>query len=214
MCRNVMRLRHLSEISGSCRMARNGVWPDRSAMKPVQDADADERRLRPLVLAILVVVVLGGAFDLYMDAPDDLLSAHVLIEVALMLISATVAVVLWRAWRRTARQLTDTRQSLEVSQADREAWRARAEQALHGLGQAINEQFEAWALTPSEREVALLLLKGYGHKQVAALTNRSERTVRQHAVSVYNKSGQGGRAELAAFFLEGLMLPAPHANEP
>jgi DNA-binding NarL/FixJ family response regulator len=55
--------------------------------------------------------------------------------------------------------------------------------------------------------VALLLLKGYGHKQVAARTDRSERTVRQHAVSVYSKSGQGGRAELAAFFLEGLMLP-------
>ncbi len=169
--------------------------------------DDSEGRLRWLVLAVLAVVVLGGAFDLYMDAPDDLLSAHVLVELALMTVSATVGVVLWRAWRRTAQQLSVTRQSLEASQADREAWRGRAEQALHGLGQAINEQFDAWGLTPSEREVALLLLKGYGHKQIAAQTNRGERTVRQHAVAVYSKSGQGGRAELAAFFLEGLMLP-------
>jgi hypothetical protein len=40
----------------------------------------------------------------------------------------------------------------------------------------------------------------------AARTSRSERTVRQHAVSIYQKSGLGGRAELAAFFLEGVRL--------
>ena len=52
-----------------------------------------------------------------------------------------------------------------------------------------------------------MLLKGLGHKQIAAATGRSERTVRQHAGVVYEKSGLGGRAELAAFFLQDLMLP-------
>jgi hypothetical protein len=37
--------------------------------------------------------------------------------------------------------------------------------------------------------------------------------VRQHAVSVYRKSGLSGRAELAAFFLEDLLLPQPAAAE-
>jgi DNA-binding NarL/FixJ family response regulator len=55
--------------------------------------------------------------------------------------------------------------------------------------------------------VALLLLKGHGHKQIAAMTGRSERTVRQHAVAVYEKSGLHGRAELAAFFLDAVPLP-------
>jgi hypothetical protein len=45
------------------------------------------------------------------------------------------------------------------------------------------------------------------HKQIAARTGRSERTVRQHAVSVYERSGIGGRAELAAFYLQGLLPP-------
>jgi len=180
---------------------------------PMRDIEDDEeptedRRLRALVLAILAIVVAGGAFDLYLDAPTELLSAHVFVEVALMVVSATTGVVLWRAWRRTAERLAVTRRSLSESVADRESWRARAELSLQGLGHAINEQFDAWALTPSEREIALLLLKGYGHKQIAGQTNRSERTVRQHAVAVYSKSGQGGRAELAAFFLEELMLPA------
>ena len=52
-----------------------------------------------------------------------------------------------------------------------------------------------------------MLLKGYGHKEIAALTRRSERTVRQHAGVVYEKAGIAGRAELAAFFLNDLMLP-------
>lgn len=69
-------------------------------------------------------------------------------------------------------------------------------------------EFDAWGLTNAEREVAMLLLKGLGHKQIAAQTNRSERTVRQHAVVVYNKAGLSSRAELAAFFLQDLSLPA------
>jgi len=62
--------------------------------------------------------------------------------------------------------------------------------------------------TPAERDVALALLKGRSHKAIAHESGRSERTVRQHAVAVYQKSGLGGRTELSAFFLEGLMLPA------
>jgi DNA-binding NarL/FixJ family response regulator len=56
-------------------------------------------------------------------------------------------------------------------------------------------------------------LKGHGHKQIAALTGRGERTVRQHAVTVYQKSGLRGRAELAAFFLEGVLIPARQQEE-
>jgi hypothetical protein len=43
--------------------------------------------------------------------------------------------------------------------------------------------------------------------------DRSERTVRRHAVSVYRKSGLAGRAELLAFFLEDLLLPMDHEGE-
>jgi DNA-binding NarL/FixJ family response regulator len=40
------------------------------------------------------------------------------------------------------------------------------------------------------------------------LQGRSERTVRQHAIAVYSKAKVAGRAELSAFFLEDLLLPA------
>jgi len=168
----------------------------------------EDRRVRPIVLTVLSVVVAGSAVDLYLDKPADWFTPHVLIELALMFTSAAAAVFLWRAWRRTAHALVASERSRTAAEVDRRAWQSRAEQALRGMAYAIDQQFDAWKLTPAEREVALMLLKGHGHKQIAFGTGRSESTVRQHAVSVYGKSGQGGRAELAAFFLEGLMLPA------
>ena len=172
------------------------------------DEDALETmRVRFVVSAVLVVITVGGAVDLYFDAPKNWLTPHVLTEITLIAVSAGVAIYLWREWSRAVAGLAGARASVFAREAERDAWRQRAEAALDGLGRAIDDQFTAWGLTPSEREVALFLLKGHGHKKVAAVTHRSERTVRQHAVAVYEKSGLAGRAELAAFFLEGLMLP-------
>lgn len=166
----------------------------------------------PLAIAgILLLVALGGAVDLALDRPSNWLSVHVLFEVAMMAFSLSFAAYLWRGWRRATQSLQEATRAFasrhETLKAERDQWRDSAQSALAGLGVAIDHQFEAWKLTPAEREVALLLLKGYGHKQIAGATQRSERTVRQHAVTVYQKSGLAGRAELAAFFLEDLLLP-------
>ncbi len=59
-----------------------------------------------------------------------------------------------------------------------------------------------------ERETAILLLKGFSHREITSIAGKSEKTVRQHSVAIYRKSGLGGRAELSAFFLEDLLLPA------
>ena len=82
-----------------------------------------------------------------------------------------------------------------------------ASEALTGLSEAISEQFDGWSLTPAERRVAIGLLKGLSHKGIARQAGGSERTIRQHSVAIYRKSGLGGRAALAGFFLEALLLP-------
>ena len=82
-----------------------------------------------------------------------------------------------------------------------------AQEALRGLGEAIDSQFARWGLTPAEREVGLLLLKGLSHKEAAATRATSETTIRQQALAIYRKSGLRNRSELSAFFLEDLLLP-------
>lgn len=165
------------------------------------------RTMRMVLAGLLAAIVVGGAVDLLLDAPERWLSPHVVYELLLIGGAVAASVWLWRAWRAAAASAASLEHSLAERIAERDAWRDRARQSLESLGQAVNDQFEGWGLTPSEREVALLLLKGHGHKQIAADTGRSERTVRQHAVTVYRKAGLGGRAELAAFFLEDLRLP-------
>lgn len=173
------------------------------------EVDDDVRKLRPLLALVLVGTMIGGGIDLVLDAPDSLLSVHVLLEVALIVGALATSVVLWRGWWQSRQTLVETRHELAERAAERDAWRESAEAALAGLGRSIDERFSSWGLTAAEREVALMLLKGQSHKQIAFATGRSERTVRQHAVAVYQKSRLGGRAELAAFFLEDLMLPSP-----
>lgn len=170
--------------------------------------EENDTRLRLLLAVVLVVIMVGGTIDLVLDAPTDWLSFHVLFELGMIVAALVSATALWLGWWRSRQAVVAMARSLEERRAERDAWRASAEKALDGLGRAIDRQFDAWGLTPAEREVALLILKGYGHKQIAGLTGRSERTVRQHAVTVYGKAGLGGRAELAAFFLQDLMLPS------
>jgi DNA-binding NarL/FixJ family response regulator len=102
---------------------------------------------------------------------------------------------------RLDRELTETR-------AEAQRWSDEARDVLKGLGAAIDSQFDKWGLTPAERDVALLQLKGLRHKEIAELRQTSERTVRQQALSIYRKAGLSGRTDLAAFFLEDLLLPS------
>jgi len=172
------------------------------------DHDLDTRLRWILALALLSIIV-GGTVDLVMDRPTDWLSFHVVFETLMIAGALVMATTLWLGWWRSAQSAATLRASLAAQGAERDAWKASAQAALEGLARAIDAQFRAWRLTPAEREVALMLLKGYGHKEIAGLTGRSERTVRQHAGVVYEKAGLGGRAELAAYFLQDLMLPEP-----
>jgi DNA-binding NarL/FixJ family response regulator len=138
----------------------------------------------------------------------------VVYEVGMIASALTMVVVLWRRWWHAERSAEGLRDVLETHQAEREAWRQSATAAIEGLSRAIDQRLRSWGLTPTECEVALLILKGESHKRIAFLTGRSERTVRQHAVTIYSKSGLRGRAELAAFFLQDLVLPPTEDREP
>ena len=163
-----------------------------------------------LVLVLgLILIIVGGIIDLVLDAPATWLSFHVFFELLMIAGALVFTTALWIGWQNERIEAERLRASLAERNAERDAWKATAERALNQLGVAIDRQFHAWELTEAEREVALLLLKGYSHKHIAAETGRSERTVRQHAVAVYQKAGMNSRAELAAFFLDPIRLVPP-----
>ncbi len=181
-------------------------------------ARTDAAEARPLALAatgaaFALIAVLVGT-DVLGDTRSGAGWAHAAIEVALMAIALAAATALWwrlAALRRRARLLA---RDLDAARSEAARWRQDAEEVLRGLGEAIDAQFQRWGLSSAEREVALLLLKGLAHKEIAEVRETSERTVRQQSLAVYRKAGLTGRAELAAFFLEDLLLPGTGAAAP
>jgi DNA-binding CsgD family transcriptional regulator len=69
----------------------------------------------------------------------------------------------------------------------------------------IDRQFTAWALTPAERDVAFLALKGLDVAEIAGLRGAAQGTVRAQLTKIYAKAGVSGRAQFAAYFVEDLL---------
>ncbi len=158
--------------------------------------------------AIVAGVALFVGLELIEE--PDLTPSQFLLELLSItpVVMASVGVAL--LFRVTRRQRDDHLQvlhDLEIARVQGQRWRNESRSLLSGLGKAINEQFSRWNFTDAEREVALLLLKGLSTKEIAAVRAGSERTVREHARSIYSKAGLTGRSALSAFFLEDLLAP-------
>ena len=162
--------------------------------------------------AIFALTAASIAGDLVADLLSGAKPGHLTLESVAMGLSLVGLALMLRELRSTQARARDLERDLDGTRADLARWRSEAQEMLQGLGAAIDRQFERWELTPAEREVALLLLKGLSLKEVAGLRNTSERTVRQQALAVYRKAGLAGRAELSAFFLEDLLLPSEQSR--
>jgi len=167
----------------------------------------DLYRRRPLSVGLTLFLLVFAliATDIATDWGAGAPLSHVLAEFAVLALSGLGVVLLWRALWVTKETVAALSGDVERARLEAERWRAEARELLSGLRSAMERQFDRWSLTPAERDVTLLLLEGLGHKEIAARRRTSERTVRQQARVVYQKSGLSGRSELAAFFLGGLL---------
>jgi DNA-binding CsgD family transcriptional regulator len=177
---------------------------------------------RTLVVLFALMAVLVG-IDMIVDLGGRATLAHALLELLVVAIGFVAAGTIALRLRRSARDARDLREhaaelaaNLSATQQEAARWRSDAADLIAGLSEAIDAQLARWELSPAEREVALLLLKGLSHKEVAQVRSVSETTVRQQARSLYRKAGLSGRNHLAAFFLEDLLGPreAPSPRTP
>ncbi len=158
-------------------------------------------------ISLLISVLLAA--DIFDDLSHGADLSHVALEAGAVVLCSVVigmrAFSLTSEWKDQRRTLE---QELASTKGQRDEWRAKAREHLRGLSSVIDEQFEKWKLSQTEKMIGLLMLKGLSHKEIAGLRNSSERTVRQQASSLYSKAGLDGKGHLAAFFLEDLLLPA------
>ena len=128
-------------------------------------------------------------------------------EKALLALAVATTAHVTLETRGMARQRHDMLNDISRVRGESERWRATARAHVEGLSVAISQQFKDWKLSDSEADIALLMLKGLSQKDIAELRGTEETTVRQQATAVYRKSGLASRTDLAAFFLEDLLLP-------
>lgn len=156
---------------------------------------------------LIVLSLFAGFFilDIYFDLKEGIPLSHVWHEVALFVL-ALVAVV-WQIKVIISKNVHINSLNAELLETKKsyQEWKVKAQASSHELGRLIESQFAIWHLSDSERDVALLLIKGFSMKEIADVRQTHEKTVRQQATSIYKKSGLSGRQELAAFFLEDML---------
>ncbi len=69
----------------------------------------------------------------------------------------------------------------------------------------VKSQMEAWKLTDAEKEIAILLLRGFSHQQIAGVRQKSLRTIENQTASIYEKSSMRGKLEFISYFLTPLL---------
>lgn len=179
---------------------------EHSTLSDANETDVGRRRLL-VATGLFAGIAILMALDLFGDSETGADPTHLLIEGLVMALAIAGVGALWRGLRAAEARVARLDVDLEAARTEALRYKGEAAEALRGLGEAIDDQFERWKLTAAEREVGLLLLKGLSHREVAEIRATSEATVRQQALVVYRKSGLRNRSDLSAFFLEDLLLP-------
>jgi DNA-binding CsgD family transcriptional regulator len=73
--------------------------------------------------------------------------------------------------------------------------------------QQVLEKFGSSLLTPREREVVRLILKGYPSKSVARTLSISTQTEQVHRKNIYHKLGISSHSELFTLFFDAIAQP-------
>ena len=155
-------------------------------------------------VVLMILISLLTLVDVIKDYSDGTDLSHIWTELSVILFTVTLSgYFVWKIFK----QNTVLSGSLLKTRQDLTFWKKRSASFIKGLSESIDQQLELWGLSKSEKEIALMLVKGLSAKEIAQARGSAEKTVRTQITSIYKKSNLSNRSELAAFFLEDLLLP-------
>ncbi len=157
------------------------------------------------LILLLSAIVLTNLYDLFIDYSHNASPWHLFEESLVVVVSATAIFWLLRHIRAQQQELEDLKRELQAGNGGAGITDPAVREARQRLSEVIQQQFQQWALTNSEQQVALLLLKGLSFKEIAAVRDTLEKTVRQQASGIYRKAGVPGRHAFSAWFIEDFL---------
>lgn len=161
---------------------------------------------RRVVGILLLMIAFFTVIDVISDLREGGSWLHVVPEILVIIGGCMASTIILSRWfeSKSARF-----QEIETRMQDMASESLKTRQQLNnlkrGVADAMAQQFETWRLSPSEADVALLLLKGLSLKEIAGIRSCSLSTIRHHASVIYQKSGLDGRAQLSSYFFEDLL---------
>lgn len=162
---------------------------------------------RLVLVSILSAVFFLVTTDIIGDSREGVDFSHLWLEASVGAISLFGIFYVLKDSFMVKKTLVETNQQLSALRIEAKEWQAKSKKYVEGLSSAIDEQLLKWGLSPAEKEVAFLLLKGLSLKEVANVRNTTEKTAKVQSISIYAKAGLSSRSELSAFFLEDLLAP-------
>jgi DNA-binding CsgD family transcriptional regulator len=154
---------------------------------------------------IFVLIAVLIIWDIAADLATGTTILHIVVEVLLFLVPVTGAFYFWHKFRVARQAKAELGQDLKKARQEASRWEEKEQRLLISLRKAIDDQFIQWGFSPTDKEIALHLLKGLSLKEIALLRGSSPNSIKQQSHVLYTKAGLKGRAGLSAFFLGNLL---------
>jgi DNA-binding CsgD family transcriptional regulator len=159
-----------------------------------------------LLIIIFSFVAIASVADIFTDVAGGASMQHILKELVIVTISLITIIWILISFRQKAAEIEQLKNELDGHLNQPKPHPSDyIISARKQLSHVISQQFNDWGLSSSECEVGLLLLKGLSLKEIAAIRNTLEKTVRQQASAIYKKAQLSGRHEFSAWFMEDLL---------
>lgn len=157
-----------------------------------------------LLMVIFLLIAFANVSDVIADYHMQVASWHLAVEAITVVISIAAFIILWRRVLKRNQDLQQLKVALSRHQQQEQQQKKPSTNPTTSYT-AVQSWFKQWKLSPSEQEVAVLLIKGLSFNEIAEVRSTKEKTVRQQASSVYAKSGLSGRNHLSAWIIDALL---------
>lgn len=159
-----------------------------------------------LLMVIFLLIAFANISDVIADYHMQVASWHLAVEGITVVISIAAFIILWRRVLNRNQELQQVKVALSRHQQQEQKGKQKKSSTNPTTSYTdVQSWFKLWRLSPSEQEVAVLLIKGLSFNEIAEVRNTKEKTVRQQASSVYAKSNLQGRNHLSAWIIDALL---------
>ena len=158
-------------------------------------------KLKPSFLGVVLLLQITSCVFFTYDVIKDILehatnnvpyseanAVHTIFEFMAVVGLLFGSVLLWRALQNTIQLNAINKETIEIQKGH--------------FDEVASSRFGAWNFTPSEMDVAKLILRGLTLKEIAGARSVSIGTVKAQTNSILKKSGSSNRAAFLGLFID------------